>query len=301
VVSQGGRVGVDSKPGQGSAFFAVLPREASVLAERAPPRQSEPPGPAEGPAVLVIEDEPRDREWLAMTLTRAGYNVQTASTGAAAIAACEARTFRAITLDLLLPDLGGWQVLRAIRERPAHRDVPVVVVTVAAEQERAIGFRVHAFLLKPCADDDVIHALTRVCSPHDGARGARTVLAVDDDEDSLRKLKTTLDALGYQVAIARNGADALAAAQKNPPAVVVVDLLTSSMNAFDFLAHLRATEAGRAAAVIVWTEKRLSTDERRKLRELAQVVLSKSEGGTAALLAELRSHVVAARSGFDGR
>src|SRR6185369_7893324 len=75
VEAQGGRVGAESTPGQGSRFWAVLPRRAIAVEE---PRRPPPPPVVvtDAPTVLVVEDDPEDRRWLVRTLTEAGYAVE---------------------------------------------------------------------------------------------------------------------------------------------------------------------------------------------------------------------------------
>ena len=121
VEAQGGTVGVRSTPGQGSVFSAVLPRAAQPD-QKVASVHPQPYVPRAGaPTVLVIENEMKDRVWLVQTLTAAGYNVASAATGAGALIQCRERHFEAITLDLLLPDMSGWNLLQAIRSRAATR------------------------------------------------------------------------------------------------------------------------------------------------------------------------------------
>jgi PAS domain S-box-containing protein len=159
VEAQGGRIGARSVPGEGSVFLAVLPRRA----EPRPPRPAEPPAEAAtgGPAVLVVEDDERERQWLVATLTRAGYRVDTAVTGGEAIARLRDRRYDALTLDVLLPDGDGRGVLETLRQGGPNAGVPVVVVTVVAEAGVFSGYGVHEVLSKPVAEKDLLSALAR--------------------------------------------------------------------------------------------------------------------------------------------
>ena len=157
VEAQGGRVGVESTPGRGSCFYAVLPRAA------APAPADEPVPPAadpNAPCILVIEDDARDRAWLVRELAGAGFAVESAATGREAMERCRRRAFAAITLDLLLPDVAGRELLQAVQGTAANRDAPVIVVTVLAER-LASTWPVHDFLTKPLEREALLASLGR--------------------------------------------------------------------------------------------------------------------------------------------
>jgi twitching motility two-component system response regulator PilH len=111
--------------------------------------------------LLVIEDDVEERVWLGDVLVRAGYAVATAATGAEALAQCRLHTFEAITLDLLLPDMTGIELLRAIRSMPAQDNVRVIVLSGVAEKEVAAGLCVHDFLVKPIESRDLLASVQR--------------------------------------------------------------------------------------------------------------------------------------------
>jgi PAS domain S-box-containing protein len=288
VEAQGGRVGVRSTPGQGSVFFAVLPRTVSAA-----PEVSMPPAPAVcprdgAPTVLVIEDEAEERVWLTAALTQAGYHVQTAATGAEALDWCRRRAFDAITLDLLLPDMNGRDVLQAIQGRGPNADVPVIVLTVIAEKGTAAGFQIHDFLVKPVQPEELLASLRRAAVPPDGVK---KVLVVDDDPHALKLMELTLTHLGYRPITRADGASGLGAVEEEQPAAVILDLLMPLMDGFAFLDRLRQTVRGRCTPVIVWTGKRLTEEDRTRLRAAAQGVVLKGKRGIAPLLEELRRHL----------
>lgn len=170
VEAQGGRVGVRSVFGQGSTFFAVLPRVNKTLEEGAA-QVSEvawtfPPVPPQEspPTILVIEDDSQDRARLVSFLIDAGYAIEATATAVAALERSQARTFDAITLDLLLPDASGWDVLRKIRTGGLNRTTPIIVITQVKEKYASMGFPIQDILHKPLQLEDLLASLERVRS-----------------------------------------------------------------------------------------------------------------------------------------
>ncbi len=158
VEAQGGRVGVESIPGKGSLFFAVLPRIAAASAESEIGRVTYGPGER---CVLVIEDDPTDRDWLVRTLTGAGYAVEAVASGQEGLRRCRDQVFDAITLDLLLPDVSGRAMLQALRDGGPNRDTPIIIVSIVAEKGIATGFEVHDFFEKPIRSEFLLASLER--------------------------------------------------------------------------------------------------------------------------------------------
>ena len=118
------------------------------LAEPASPR------PATGvdvtARVLVVEDDLRIAAMLEKGLRARGLAFETVSSGAAAVARIEAGGIDVLLLDLGLPDMGGLEVLRFLRER--HRAVPVIVITARSDprdRQTAIDLGVTEYLTKP--------------------------------------------------------------------------------------------------------------------------------------------------------
>jgi signal transduction histidine kinase/DNA-binding response OmpR family regulator len=297
VEAQGGTVAVRSEVGKGSLFTAVLPRQ--FITERAPDavaaikpgrakaqRRSERQGVG---SVLVIEDNPDDRAWLLKTLRSSGYQVFAAQTGEEAIAACRSHQFHAITLDMLLPDMPGWDALREIRKLSGYAKVPVIVVSVSGEEGTGVGVLVQDFLVKPVKPEDLLDAVRRAgVAKESNPR----IMVVDDDPIHRRLADSALRSAGYVVDLFPDGASALAElAQGVQPGGIVLDLIMDGMDGFEFLKRLRATHSD--VPVVVWTGAELTQLDRNRLRESTRGVALKAGGRAAALLKEIRRHVPA--------
>jgi CheY-like chemotaxis protein len=285
VEAQGGTIGVRSVVGQGSTFSAILPRNARSGTPMPPPRVAEAVVPG-GPTILVIEDDERDQATLVRILTEAGYGVHAVATGAQAIARCQTHSYAAITLDLLLPDMSGLDVLREISGGGRNRTVPVIVVTVVTEEGVTGAFAVHDLLPKPLERDALLHSLTRagIVAASDGP-----VLVVEDDPHSAKLMATTLAQLGYDAVIASNGVTGLEMVERSDPGAIVLDLMMPVMDGFEFLHQLRQTARGRLIPVIVWTMKDLSHEEYTLLRSTAASVILKGEVGPSVLIETLQT------------
>jgi len=110
--------------------------------------------------ILVVEDEPSLCQLLLNNLGYEGYSVETAGDGVPALAAHAARRADLIVLDLMLPQLDGFEVLRTLRE--AQDDVPVLLLTARGEEvDRVKGLSLGAddYLVKPFS---VLELIARV-------------------------------------------------------------------------------------------------------------------------------------------
>jgi PAS domain S-box-containing protein len=292
VEAQGGKVAMRSTVGQGSTFTAYLPR---VMASGGTPSVPE-AAAAGGLNILVVQHDPRDRDWIVQTLRAERYSVQAVATAAEAVTLSRQRRFAALVFDLLLPDASAWEVVSMIRSTPLNRDIVVAVATVSTEGNSATAFPIHDVLVKPFEPDALLSSVGRALraarrANRDDAAGPPNILVVDDDLSSLKLVEALLKPLGYRPTCHSRSLEALQAVQSNPPTVIILDLLMPELNGFEFLERIRQTSAGRAVPVIVWTSKDLTLQDRERLQRSAQAIVPKSAGGVTGLLGELRPYL----------
>ncbi|HEX3479114.1 MAG TPA: response regulator [Kofleriaceae bacterium] len=160
VEAQGGSVGVKSAVGAGSTFHACLPRHAIAMG-RTPTPILFAPSRDGARTVLIVEDDARDQVQLVAALESAGYAVELAANGSEAIARWRSRPYDAATIDLLLPDMSGLELLSALRGESTNRTTPIIVITVVPDARLVAGFTVHDVLHKPLDRERLLASLAR--------------------------------------------------------------------------------------------------------------------------------------------
>lgn len=281
----GGTISLQSAPGEGSTFTVTLPRE--LPAET--PLASATPRAAAERRVLVVDDDESTRRLLRFELEPYGLTVLEASDGREALAVARDQAPDAVLLDVVMPRLDGWGTLRALKSSPETRSIPVIVHSVV--ENRAFGFGLGAVdhLVKPVSGAVLREALARV-----GLTAEARVLVVDDDADVRGLLHGELRSAGYRVETARDGAEALAALERQRPSAVVLDLLMPEPDGFEVLYRMREDAGLRSVPVIVLTGKELSDEEETRLAGSAQRILRK--GADMARLVRDVLHSVGARA-----
>src|SRR4051812_39304122 len=179
----GGTIDVSSTPGEGTTFAVTLPAapEPAVVAR---PRDA-----LTGRRVLVVDDEPDTAHLIAEHLELFGVDVEIVTDGAEALERLRDEEFDAVTLDVLMPGMSGFEVLRELRNDPRLADLPVVVVSVFSGREALSGEWV---VSKPIDADELGDALGAAVMA-----GRVRVLAVGRPE-ARHSLREALDDLGIE-------------------------------------------------------------------------------------------------------
>jgi signal transduction histidine kinase/CheY-like chemotaxis protein len=263
----GGDVAVRSEFGKGSTFVVTLPAVCSVVDETLPL------GRAEGTAgtVLVIDDERATHDLLERELGARGYRVVHAAGGQEGLRLARDVRPDAITLDVIMPELDGWAVLRELKEDPDLRRIPVVLVTVLGDREMGYALGAADFLTKPIDTDALLAALGRF---HAGD-GDLPVLVVDDDTMTREMLRRILSKRGWSVTEAASGSDALSVLRRMQPTVILLDLMMPGVDGFEVLDAMGREATWRDIPVVVVTAKDLTTEQVTWLNQHAERVFQK--------------------------
>lgn len=182
-----GTVTVDSQHGNGSRFTVLLPAE--VVLESVEPAHSKLPAAiaASQPVhpdrdtILVIDDDPAVRDLMIRSLTKLGFNVIAARNGEEGLRVAKQARPMLITLDVMMPDLDGWSVLKHLKTDPGLAEIPVIMVTVVDNEPMGVGLGASNYLVKP-VDRERLAILVEQCR---ATRGAGLNMAGVRDRASL--------------------------------------------------------------------------------------------------------------------
>ncbi len=307
---QGGEIDLlDSVVNHGSTFYFTLPlhtdtgllrqREAtmdndifklhpasieqnlSTMLEKTMPVQETSPEippevPLEVPApktVLCIDDNANIIELYERFLKNHNYEIIALTDPSQAVEkAIEVQPY-AITLDLMMPNINGWDVLHQLKNNPETKLIPIIICSIQEEEEKGVSLGAADYLVKPFLDSDMVNSLNRL--NHSGT--IKKILIIEDNENDQELVQRMLeDSSEYQIFAATTGREGWNIILDNQPDIIILDLFLPDLSGFAILERIRSDEHLFEIPVIILTAADLTADQYAQLREFNNMLISKS-------------------------
>lgn len=265
-----GEIRVESREDAGSCFTFELPYvrpETTVPAEL-------PVEPPSTQPVLIVDDNQLAADLIATWLREAGYSAIIAPSGEEALRLAQEVKPIAITLDVLLPQMDGWQVLHRLKQWEATKDIPIIICSIIDNKEFGLSLGAVDYMVKPVSRQMLLESLRSATQIHSNTR---KILVIDDNPNDVALVEEILRTEGFEVIKAYGGVEGLKKARAENPDLIMLDMLMPDLDGFDVMKLLRSNDATNNLPIVVFTAKELSPAERETLNSHIQGLVEKAK------------------------
>lgn len=268
----GGNIKVSSKLGEGSIFTIMLPikwHKDILLVDSYFNKYASKLSLTK--SILVVDDDPKIIKGISESLYDAGYNTIGAQSGKEALQLAEKHQPFAITLDIVMPEMDGWEVLQKLKNKSITKDIPVIIISVNEDKETGGALGAVGFVSKPLDQKMLMKEINKISA------SPETVMIVDDNDFELKHMAKILEAEEINILMATGGKECINLLKNNIPDILVLDLMMPDMDGFQVLEKIRKKPETKYLPVIVVTAKDLSKEDDAKLSGNVSKVITKSD------------------------
>ncbi len=222
--------------------------------------------------VLVVDDDPTVHDLMRKQLESLDCTVLTAASGPEALRLARRHPPAVITLDVMMPEMDGWDTLARLRGDPDLANIPVVMMSMDTDPEGK-GFTLGAaeYLTKPIERPVLLSTVSRF------VHGRRRILIVDDEEASRELSRRALMGAGYLVDEVDSGASALRYLETERPDLVLLDLMMPGIDGFTVVHEVRKNPELADIPLVVFTAMTLTPADRARLTEGTASIVHKND------------------------
>lgn len=171
------------------------------------------------PTILVVDDDTPIRSLLRQELTDTGYRVREAANGKAALDMVRLEKPDLIILDVMMPEINGFDVAAVLKNDPATMDIPIIILSIVQDKERGFRIGVDRYLTKPIDTEKLFHEVDELLEQ---GVSKKKVLVVDEDASAVKTLTEVLSARGYKVVEATSD-NLLETANESMPDIIMLN------------------------------------------------------------------------------
>ena len=283
----GGDINLISNVGEGTTFTVTMPIKVNDPKKQDIKLNTDITNVDRDYTVLVIDDDDNAQDMMKKFLEKQNVSILQAKSGETGLKLAAEYMPDAITLDVMMPEMDGWEVLTALQSNETTKNIPVIMLTMADEPD--IGFSLGAtdYLTKPVNWDQLSGILNR----HKIESDSQSILIVEDDETTREMLKKSLASNDFKVRIAKNGKEGLDKVKESKPGLVLLDLMMPEMDGFEFAEKLRENKDWLDIPVVVITAKDLTSEDHNRLKGNVEAIMQKGSYSKKQLLSEVGERI----------
>ena len=301
----GGDIVVTSELGTGSTFRICLPANCELAGKNA--QLAIPKNLADqnhqnhqiphllsdkqkdNPSVLIIDDDPIVHELLKGYLSPLGVYTYSAFNGHEGTELAHQVLPKAIILDVQMPSISGWEVLKALKSQPLTSGIPIILLTIDDQNIEHYEIGANDYLFKPIDRDRLISTIDKYRSVSKAtlSKEAFSVLVIEDDWNVRSMLRRMLEKENCVVSEASDGYEGLKVISENLPQLILLDLTMPNVDGFEFIHLLRLTQGITSIPIIIITAKDLTEADSVRLSGSVQKILQKSNFSYSQLFEEI--------------
>ncbi|MEO6066692.1 MAG: response regulator [Gemmatimonadales bacterium] len=246
---------------------------------------------------LVVEDDYKSADLIRIQLEAEGFTVLHAASAEAALALAVQQPLSLITLDIMLPNMDGWEFLARIKQVPTLKHIPVVIISIVADRNKGFALGAAAVMQKPISRQELYESLVEIGLFPVSQGGTLRVLAVDDDPAAVELISVRLQGLASTVLRAYGGREAIEVARQERPDLIVLDLMMPDVSGFDVVTALMGHPDTSDIPIMVVTSKQVTPEDRDMLNGFVTTIVEKGELDRERFMAEVRRAMVGRRVG----
>ena len=285
----GGTVAVESSAGEGSRFTVWLPLRESDETPRTVIRPIAPTGIRGGVrTALVVEDDFKSADLIRLQLEVEGFKVVHAASAEAAFALAVQQPLALITLDIMLPNMDGWEFLGRLKQIDALKHIPVVIISIVADSPKGYALGAAAVMQKPISRQELYDSLVGLGLLPLAHSQTLKVLVVDDDPSAVELIALRLEDLAGTILRAHGGAEAIEMARRDLPDLILLDLMMPVVSGFDVVEALQHDAATARIPILIVTSKLVATEDRERLSGYVTSIMEKADFDADRFAAEIR-------------
>jgi CheY-like chemotaxis protein len=285
----GGTVSIQSVVGTGSRFTVWIPLRS--LDDRSPRITETSVVQATAPGIrtaLVVEDDAKSAELIRLQLEAEGFAVRHAETAEAALAIAAQQPLALITLNVMMPQVDGWEFLARLKQIPDLKRIPVVIISILADRSKGFALGAAAVMQKPISRLELFESLEELGLSTKGESQTLTVLVVDDDREAVDLIATRLSGVATTILRAYGGAEAIEIACRDRPDLIILDLMMPDVTGFDVVESLNTFPETTSIPIIVVTSKDITAKDRSRLNGYVATIMGKTAFDTERFTLEVR-------------